>query len=67
LILTWEFEPAYAESLPMGEAMARLVNQVVVALREKPSRFGYVLGILLLSVVVFTLADFLPAPYDMSH
>jgi len=47
--------------------MASLVNQVVVALREKPSRFGYVLGILVLSVVVFTLADFLPAPYDMSH
>jgi hypothetical protein len=47
--------------------MARLVNQLVVALREKPSRFGYVLGILVLSVVVFTLADFLPAPYDFSH
>jgi hypothetical protein len=53
--------------LRVGEAMARLVNQLVVALREKPSRFGYVLGILVLSVVVFTLADFLPAPYDFSH
>jgi hypothetical protein len=48
-------------------AMARLVNQVVVALREKPMRFGYVLAVLVLSVVVFTLADFLPAPYDLRH
>jgi hypothetical protein len=47
--------------------MARLVHQLVMALREKPSRFGYVLGILVLTVVVFTLADVLPAPYDMSH
>ncbi|MGJ7915684.1 hypothetical protein ACI48D_09445 [Massilia sp. LXY-6] len=47
--------------------MVRLVNQLLVALREKPWRFGYVLGVLLLSVVVFTLADFLPAPYDLSH
>jgi hypothetical protein len=47
--------------------MARLVNQLVVALREKPYRFGYVLCVLVLSVVVFTLADFLPAPYDMHH
>lgn len=47
--------------------MASLVNQVLVALREKPYRFAYVLGILVLSVVVFTLADFLPAPYDMAH
>jgi hypothetical protein len=38
-----------------------------MALREKPMRFGYVLGVLVLTVVVFTLADFLPAPYDMSH
>ena len=47
--------------------MASLVNQLVVALREKPMRFGYVLCVLVLSVVVFTLADFLPAPYDFSH
>jgi hypothetical protein len=47
--------------------MARLVNQVLVGLREKPYRFGYVLCVLVLSVVVFTLADFLPAPYDFSH
>jgi hypothetical protein len=47
--------------------MGRLVNQLVVALREKPSRFGYVLMALVLTVVLFTLADFLPAPYDFSH
>jgi len=44
--------------------MARLVNQLVAALREKPSRFGYVLMALVLSVVLFTFADFLPAPYE---
>jgi hypothetical protein len=47
--------------------MASLVGQVVTALREKPSRFGYVLAVLVVSVVVFTLADFMPAPYDFSH
>ena len=47
--------------------MASLVHQLVAALREKPSRFGYVLMVLVLSVVVFTLADVLPAPYDMRH
>ena len=47
--------------------MASLVNQLLVALREKPSRFGYVLAVLALSVVVFTMADFLPSPYDFSH
>jgi hypothetical protein len=47
--------------------MTRLVNQLLVALREKPSRFGYVLMALVLTVVLFTLADFLPAPYDFSH
>jgi hypothetical protein len=47
--------------------MASLVGQVVTALREKPSRFGYVLAILVVSVAVFTLADFMPAPYDFSH
>jgi hypothetical protein len=47
--------------------MANLLNQVVVALREKPSRCGYVLAVLVLSVIVFTLADFLPSPYDFSH
>jgi hypothetical protein len=50
-----------------GGSNGKAGNQLVVALREKPSRFGYVLGILVLSVVVFTLADFLPAPYDFSH
>jgi hypothetical protein len=47
--------------------MARLVNLMVVALREKPMRFGYVLAVMVLSVIVFTLADVLPAPYDMGH
>jgi hypothetical protein len=47
--------------------MASLVHQLVVVLREKPMRFGYVLMALVLSVIVFTLADFLPAPYDLSH
>jgi hypothetical protein len=47
--------------------MASLVGQVVTALREKPSRFGYVLAILVVSVVLFTLADVMPAPYDFSH
>jgi hypothetical protein len=47
--------------------MARLVHQLVEALREKPMRFGYVLGALVLGVIVFTLADILPAPYDFRH
>lgn len=47
--------------------MANLVGQLVAALREKPSRFGYVLAVLVVSVVMFTLADFMPAPYDFSH
>lgn len=47
--------------------MASLVGQLVAALRAKPSRFGYVLAFLVVSVVLFTLADFMPAPYDFSH
>jgi len=47
--------------------MARLVSELIGALREKPSRFAYVVMALVLSVVLFTLADFLPAPYDFSH
>jgi len=47
--------------------MTRFVNQLLVALREKPTRFGYVLMALVLTVVLFTLADILPAPYDFSH
>jgi len=51
--------------------MARLVNQLayrlVAAVREKPSRCAYVFGALVLSVVLFTMADFLPAPYDYSR
>jgi hypothetical protein len=55
----------------MEISMARLVNQlaiqVVAALREKPSRCAYVFGALAVSVVLFTMADFLPAPYDYTH
>ena len=51
----------------MARLVHQLTNQLVIALREKPSRFGYVLGVLVVSVVAFTMADFLPAPYDYSH
>ena len=44
--------------------MGRLVNELIAALRDKPSRFAYVVVALVLSVVLFTLADVLPAPYD---
>jgi len=47
--------------------MAKLVSELIGALRDKPSRCGYVVVALVLSVVLFTLADFLPAPYDFSH
>jgi hypothetical protein len=47
--------------------MASLVNQLVVALRDKPSRCAYVVMALVVMVVLFTLADFLPARYDFSH
>jgi hypothetical protein len=47
--------------------MTSLVNRMVVALRDKPARFGYVLMALVLMVVMFTMADFLPAPYDFSR
>ena len=47
--------------------MTRFVNQLLEGLREKPTRFGYVLIALVLTVVLFTLADILPAPYDFSH
>jgi hypothetical protein len=51
--------------------MARLVThltfQLLAALREKPARFGYVLVALVLTVVLFSTAEFLPAPYDMRH
>jgi hypothetical protein len=48
-------------------AMARLMNQMMTALREKPARCGYVLCALVLGVVLFTVAEFLPAPYDFGH
>ena len=47
--------------------MVQLVGRPVDALRERPMRFGYVLMALVLGVVVFSLSDYLPAPYDMSH
>jgi hypothetical protein len=47
--------------------MGKLVSELIGALRDKPSRFAYVVVALVLSVVLFTLADFLPAPYDFSH
>jgi hypothetical protein len=55
----------------MEKSMARLVHQLtiqlVAALREKPSRCGYVFGALAVSMVLFTMADFLPAPYDYTR
>jgi hypothetical protein len=45
--------------------MDKLVNQVVTALREKPMRFAWVCAALVVGVVLFTLAEFLPAPYEM--
>jgi hypothetical protein len=50
-----------------GGGMAKLVSELVAALRDKPSRFAYVVVALVLSVVAFTLADVLPAPYDFRH
>ena len=47
--------------------MAKLVHQLLVALREKPMRCGYLLGALVLAVILFTVADLLPAPYDFGH
>jgi len=47
--------------------MAKLLSEWIAALRDKPSRFAYVVVALVLSVVLFALADFLPAPYDFSH
>jgi hypothetical protein len=45
--------------------MGRLMNQVVMALREKPSRCGWVFCAIVVGVVLFTLAEFLPAPYEL--
>ena len=47
--------------------MASLMVQLLAALRERPMRVGYVLMALVLSVVLFSLADVLPAPYDLHH
>jgi hypothetical protein len=51
----------------MARLVAHLATQLIAALRDKPSRFSYVVLALLLTVVLFTMADFLPAPYDMTH
>ena len=51
----------------MARLVAHFTVQLVAALREKPSRFAYVLMALVLTVVLYTMADFLPAPYDMTH
>ena len=47
--------------------MASLVNRLVTGLREKPMRCGYLLCLLVLGVVLFTMADLLPAPYEFAH
>ena len=47
--------------------MAKLLSEMIGNLRDKPSRFAYVVVALVLSIVAFTLADVLPAPYDFSH
>jgi hypothetical protein len=44
-----------------------MVTRIADALREKPLRIAYVLAALLVMLVLFSLADFLPAPYDFSH
>lgn len=47
--------------------MGKLVNQIVAALREKPIRCCYVFCALVVGVVLFILAEFLPSPYDFRH
>ncbi|HEX8788666.1 MAG TPA: hypothetical protein VF793_20950 [Telluria sp.] len=51
----------------MARLVAQLTSQLAAKLREKPARFGYVLLVLVLTVVLFSMADILPAPYDMTH
>jgi len=45
-------------------SMAKLVNRIINALRENPWRCAWLFGGLVVVVVMFTLADILPAPYD---
>jgi hypothetical protein len=45
--------------------MAILVDRMVGALREKPMRIGYVLAALVVFAVLYSLADMLPAPYEV--
>ena len=47
--------------------MADLMTRLLAALREKPARCGYVLGAVVLVALLFTLAEFFPAPYDFRH
>lgn len=51
----------------MPSLVTQLGTRLIAALREKPSRCAYVFGALALSVILFTMADFLPAPYDYAH
>jgi hypothetical protein len=51
----------------MARLVAHFATQLITALRDKPSRFSYVVLALLLTVILFTMADFLPAPYDLTH
>lgn len=44
-----------------------MVHRMIEALREKPARAGYVLAALVVSVILFSFADFLPAPYDIGR
>lgn len=52
---------------PVVHSIAHSVAHSFDMLRERPMRFGYVLMALVLGVVVFSLSDYLPAPYDMGH
>jgi hypothetical protein len=51
----------------MARLVAHFATQLITALRDKPARFSYVVMALVLTVILFTMADFLPAPYDLSH
>ena len=41
-----------------------MVARMVGSLREKPLRIAYVLAIFLGTLILFSLAEFLPAPYE---
>jgi len=49
----------------MATLLSQLVRQLVNTMREKPIRSSaWLFGGLVVAVVMFTLADILPAPYD---